>query len=103
MIIKTVTFEVKAAANDKFEQKFRNDAISLKNWETCLGNEVWIQDNSDTNSVSFTAVSRWDNQDDFKAWLKRPEHIQHHKEQHFRKEDSPILKKSVQEYIVLED
>lgn len=103
MIIKTVTFEVKAAAKDKFEQKFRNDAISLKNWETCLGNKVWIQDNSDTNSVSFTAVSRWDNQDDFKAWLKRPEHIQHHKEQHFRKEDSPILKKSVQEYIVLED
>ena len=88
MIIKTVTFEVKAAAKDKFEQKFRNDAISLKNWETCLGNEVWIQDNSDTNSVSFTAISRWDN---------------HHKEQHFRKEDSPILKKSVQEYIVLED
>lgn len=103
MIIKTVTFEVKAAAKDKFEQKFPNDAISLKNWETCLGNEVCIQDNSDTNSVSFTAISRWDNQDDFKAWLKRPEHIQHHKEQHFRKEDSPILKRSVQEYIVLED
>lgn len=67
MIIKTVTFEVKATVKDKFEQKFHSDAISLKNWETYLGNEVWIQDNSDANSVSFTAVSRWKNQDDFNA------------------------------------
>ncbi|WP_287179436.1 hypothetical protein [Streptococcus sp. LMAG:39] len=67
MIIKTVTFEVKATVKDKFEQKFHSDAISLKNWETYLGNEVWIQDNSDANSVSFTAVSRWKKQDDFNA------------------------------------
>lgn len=31
MLMKTVTFEIKATVKDKFEQKFHNDAISLKN------------------------------------------------------------------------
>ena len=31
MLMKTVTFEIKATVKDKFEQKFHTDAISLKN------------------------------------------------------------------------
>lgn len=56
----------------------------------------------------FTAVSRWNNHEDFKAWLKRPEHKEHHrqlKEEHQfdKKEDSPLLRKVAHEYEVLED
>ncbi|KXT64425.1 antibiotic biosynthesis monooxygenase family protein [Streptococcus gallolyticus] len=108
MLIKTITFEVKASEKNRFEEKFHNDHISLQNWETCLGSEIWIQNKVGADTVAFTAVSRWNNHEDFNAWLKRPEHEQRHqklrKEHRFDKnEKSPIVSKTAHEYTVLGD
>ncbi|MFC3927696.1 antibiotic biosynthesis monooxygenase family protein [Streptococcus caprae] len=98
VIVKTVTFEVKKEAREKFEAKFKHDAESLANWETCLANEVWIAEKE--AAVILTAISKWHSEDDFKAWMKRPEHAQEHKAHaaERRSEDSPLISKNMMSY-----
>ncbi|KXT64424.1 antibiotic biosynthesis monooxygenase family protein [Streptococcus gallolyticus] len=98
MLIKTITFEIKANAKNKFEQKLRSDNESLQNWDTCLDSEVWYNGHIGRDTVAFTVISRWNNQEDFNVWFKDQQQIYN-----CHKGDSPIIQKISQEYITLDN
>lgn len=102
-IVHTVSFEVVKAAKGRFEAKFRRDKESLDAWKTCLENDVWVRETED--SVIFLVSSKWAAEEDFRAWMKRPQHTHEHKEaMQKRKEtgENPILRKELNTFEILD-
>jgi heme-degrading monooxygenase HmoA len=106
MYIKTVTFEVLAEAKETFAEKIRQDIASMKTFAGCLQSECWVNEKKAT--IDFQLVSKWQEKKDFQAWLKRPEHLQKHREAYQaekegRKKPSIVVNKTGQEYRLFDD
>ncbi len=87
MIIKSVTFEVEIENEELLKKKITKDLTSLKKTETCLSVEAWRQKNKQI--VAYTLVSKWATKKEFQEWLKRPDHLQQHRQAHSDKEKAP--------------
>jgi heme-degrading monooxygenase HmoA len=101
MYIKTVTFEVIAEAKENFSEKIRKDIASMKTFEGCLQSECWVNEKKET--INFQLVSKWQDKKAFQAWLKRPEHLQKHREAYRAEKEgkakpSIVVSKVAQEY-----
>ncbi|MBP1048105.1 antibiotic biosynthesis monooxygenase [Enterococcus sp. BWM-S5] len=102
MIVQSVTFIVRKEGKEHFENKTKKDVASMLEREACLSSECWYAEAKD--SCEFTLVSKWQTKKDFQEWLKRPEHLQQHREAHKNKDASKpslVLEKSQKSYIVL--
>ncbi|MDH6364585.1 heme-degrading monooxygenase HmoA [Enterococcus sp. PF1-24] len=101
MIVQTVTFIVKKEGKELFENKIKQDTTSMLEREACLSSECWYAETKE--HCEFTLVSKWQSKQDFQGWLKRPEHLQHHREAHKNKESRPqlVLEKKQKTYFIL--
>ena len=102
MIIRSVTFETELADIELLKEKINADLISLNGWETCLSAEAWMR--QDRKTIYITLISKWDNKKDFQAWLKRPEHLQAHRDAEKNKDRYPhkITRSRMEEYDLFE-
>ena len=87
-------------------EKIRKDIASMKTFEGCLQSECWI--NEKKTSVDFQLVSKWQEKKHFQAWLKRPEHLQKHREAYRAEKEgngkpSVVINKSGQDYSLFDD
>lgn len=87
MIIQTVTFIVKKEEKEHFEEKTKRDVASMRSFDECISSECWVNKTKDT--YEFMLVSKWENKKAFQQWLKRPEHLQEHREAHQNKQERP--------------
>lgn len=102
MFIQTVTFVVKKEGKEIFEAKTRKDVASMLSFENCISSECWFSE--DKNVCEFMLVSKWHSKKDFQHWLKRPEHLQKHREAHKNKEEKPsiVVDKIRKSYVISE-
>jgi heme-degrading monooxygenase HmoA len=102
MYVQSVTFVVKKEGKEHFENKIKKDVASMLEREACVSSECWFAETKDT--CEFVMVSKWKDKKDFQAWLKRPEHLQQHREAHKNKEAQPsiVVEKTGKSYIILE-
>ena len=102
MFVQSVTFVVKKEGKERFEKKTKEDVASMKEWEGCVSSECWYAETKDT--CEFVLVSKWHEKKDFQAWLKRPEHLQHHREAHKNKQSEPsvVVEKIKKSYTILD-
>lgn len=105
MYIKTVTFEVLAEAKETFSEKIRKDIASMKTFEGCLQSECWINEKSISRFSTRLKMAR---KETFQAWLKRPEHLQKHREAYRAEKEgngkpSVVINKSGQDYSLFDD
>lgn len=105
MLIKSVTFEIVPEGKERFSEKIRKDLASLSQAEGCLLSECWVSENK--TSIEFHMISKWEDKKYFQAWMKRPEHLQKHREAHQQKKEgtakpSIVLNKSMAEYTPFE-
>ncbi|ALS03218.1 antibiotic biosynthesis monooxygenase [Enterococcus silesiacus] len=100
MIVQTVTFSIKKEGKEMFEAKTTKDVASMLEFSGCISSECWYTEDKDT--CEFMLVSKWESKKDFQNWLKRPEHLQEHREAHKNKEAKPsfVLEKSRKSYEV---
>lgn len=89
MIVQTVAFIIKKEGKEMFEAKTSKDVESMLSFEGCLSSECWFLENKE--SYEFTLVSKWETKRDFQNWLKRPEHLQEHRDAHKNKEMKPTV------------
>ncbi|MEI5994952.1 antibiotic biosynthesis monooxygenase family protein [Candidatus Enterococcus mansonii] len=89
MIVQTVTFIVKKEGKELFEAKTSKDVASMQSFKNCLSSECWFSERKDV--CEFMLVSKWESKKDFQNWLKRPEHLQKHREAHKNKESKPSI------------
>ncbi|MFK4567398.1 antibiotic biosynthesis monooxygenase family protein [Enterococcus sp. UD-01] len=101
MYVQSVTFVVKKEGKERFEEKTKKDVASMLEREDCLSSECWFAETKD--SCEFVLVSKWQDKKAFQAWLKRPEHLQQHREAHKNKEAKPsiVLEKIGKGYTIL--
>ena len=104
MYIRTVTFEVCPEGKDIFYKKIAKDVASMKEFEGCLATEAWLSETK--KSVTFQLVSKWQEKKHFQAWLKRPEHLQKHRDAHRAEKEgqekpSIVLSKTSQEFSLI--
>lgn len=103
MIIQSVRFIVKKEGKEAFEHKTRKDVTSMLAFDGCLASECWFTE--DKNTCEFQLVSRWETKKDFQNWLKRPEHLQKHREAHKADQEnakpSIVMEKVAKTYTVL--
>lgn len=101
MLINMVTFEVLPEGKETFFQKTQHNIASLKKTDSCLGAEFWY--NETAKSIEFTIISRWNDKKDFQNWLKRPSHLQEHREAHKNKQSpSLVIKKTTKSFTTIE-
>ncbi|MBO0440030.1 hypothetical protein DOK67_0000185 [Enterococcus sp. DIV0212c] len=100
MIVQTVAFIIKKEGREIFEAKTSKDVASMVGFSGCLSSECWFSEDKDT--CEFMLVSKWQSKKDFQNWLKRPEHLQEHREAHKNKEAKPsvVLEKIRKSYEV---
>lgn len=100
MIIQTVAFIIKKEGKERFEAKTSKDVASMVGFPGCLSSECWFSE--DKNTCEFMLVSKWENKKEFQNWLKRPEHLQEHREAHKNKEAEPsvVIEKIRKSYVV---
>lgn len=84
MIVQTVAFIIKKEGREIFETKTTKDVTSMLEFSGCLSSECWFSEEKDT--CEFMLVSRWQSKKDFQNWLKRPEHLQEHRDTHKNKD-----------------
>ncbi|MBO0422084.1 antibiotic biosynthesis monooxygenase [Enterococcus plantarum] len=89
MIVQTVTFIIKKEGKERFDAKTGKDVASMLEFPGCISSECWYTENKDT--CEFMLVSKWQSKKDFQNWLKRPEHLQEHREAHQNKEATPSI------------
>ncbi len=77
MYISKATFVVEKAEEAVFSQKIASDLASLTQTEACISNECWTATSKD--KISFSLISKWNTKADCQSWLKRPEHLEHHR------------------------
>lgn len=87
MIVQTVTFIIKKEGKAIFETKTSKDVTSMLEFSGCISSECWFLE--EKNTCEFMLVSKWESKKDFQNWLKRPEHLQEHREAHKKKETKP--------------
>lgn len=87
MIVQTVTFIIKKEGKEIFETKTNKDVTSMLEFTGCISSECWFLE--EKNTCEFMLVSKWKSKKDFQNWLKRPEHLQEHREAHKNKETKP--------------
>ncbi|MBL1229011.1 antibiotic biosynthesis monooxygenase [Enterococcus sp. BWB1-3] len=102
MFVQSVTFVVKKEGKEHFENKTKKDVVSMLGRDTCLSSECWFAETKDT--CEFVLVSKWKDKKAFQAWLKRPEHLQQHREAHKNKDSRPniVVEKIKKGYTILE-
>ena len=88
MIVQTVTFIIKKEGKEMFEAKTSKDVVSMLGFSGCLLSECWFTEN---NTCEFMLVSKWQSKKDFQNWLKRPEHLQEHRDAHRSKDSKPSI------------
>jgi len=100
MIVQTVAFVIKKEGRERFEGKTSKDVASMLEFPGCLSSECWFSEDKDT--CEFMLVSKWESKKDFQNWLKRPEHLQEHRDAHKNKETKPsiVLEKTRKSYEV---
>ncbi|WP_430609763.1 antibiotic biosynthesis monooxygenase family protein [Enterococcus sp. DIV0876] len=106
MYIRTVAFEVVPEGKDVFLEKIMKDVTSMKGYSGCLSTEAWLSETK--KSVTFQLVSKWQEKKDFQAWLKRPEHLQKHREAHRAEKEghakpSIVLSKTSHEFSLIHE
>lgn len=89
MFVQTVTFIVKKEGKEVFEAKTSKDVASMIGFEGCVSSECWFSEEKEI--CEFMLVSKWQSKKDFQGWLKRPEHLQEHREAHKNKETKPSI------------
>lgn len=89
MIVQTVTFIIKKEGKEIFEAKTSKDVVSMLGFSGCISSECWFTEDKDT--CEFMLVSKWESKKDFQSWLKRPEHLQEHRDAHKNKDTKPSI------------
>ena len=101
MIIKMITFETTEPGRAHLEKKIQTNLKELAEAPNCSFAEAWYQERKE--KISFTLVSKWASKKDFQNWMKRPEHIERHRQAHLNKEqqapkDYEIRRVGMEEY-----
>ncbi|MCC9135050.1 antibiotic biosynthesis monooxygenase family protein [Pontibacter silvestris] len=84
--IVNASFEIDKPNEAVLEAKTQKDYEKSQNAKGLVSFEVWKREHSET--VEYVLVSKWESKDDFKFWISRDEHVDEHKEQRIRKEES---------------
>ena len=106
MYIRTVAFEVIPEGKEIFLAKMKKDSASMKTFAGCHSAEAWFSESKD--SLVFQLVSKWTEKKAFQAWLKRPEHLQKHREAYRAEKEGTakpklVLSKTGQEFVLIDE
>lgn len=100
-IVQTAVFTVEKDYQEEFIEKIKRDVASLKAWEGNLAAEGWQGEVKD-GTADFVLLSKWNKEEDFEAWLNRPEHAQRHQNPEVKEVRQHVTRK-VNSYHVLAD
>ena len=85
MNIRMVTFETTEPGRERLENKITKNLDELKEAPNCLFAEAWYQERK--GIIAYTLVSKWASKKDFQNWMKRPEHVERHRQAHLKKKN----------------
>ncbi|GGE48711.1 hypothetical protein GCM10011391_29420 [Pullulanibacillus camelliae] len=77
MFVMQAKFEIDQDHEDQLRQKAIKNKKEIEQATGLLSYECWRRELKDT--VEYAFVSKWEKQEDFKAWISREEHVQEHK------------------------
>ncbi|KHD85856.1 antibiotic biosynthesis monooxygenase family protein [Heyndrickxia ginsengihumi] len=99
MFIMHASFEGSKENEDRLIAKCKKTKAENAHAEGILSTEIWRKKHRDR--IEYAIVTKWESEENFKAWISREEHVQEHREmQKAKKEGTPQvqLKKTLRSY-----
>jgi len=103
MFVMNACFETDKADEQRLMAKAQKNQKEIEGAKGLVSYECWRTEHKDT--VEYVFVSKWEKQDDFKAWISREEHVNEHKARRQMQRESGVkpqsaLKKTLRSYEV---
>ncbi|MDT3764768.1 antibiotic biosynthesis monooxygenase family protein [Priestia filamentosa] len=103
MFVMNASFEIDKEHEDRLAHKAKKNKQEILEADGVVSFECWRKEHRET--VEYVFVSKWEKQEDFKAWISREEHVEEHKEMNKKKkveEPAVKIKKTLRSFETLE-